>query len=359
MMSIGGALFFSIFAILVPSKIMGIYTTDVTVLSAGESYLQIVGLSYVFSAITFTFSAALRSTENVRLPMAISLIALSLNTFLNFSLILGNFGMPALGVQGAAIATVISRSLETVFLIFLSYRLKTPAAASLNSLLNIQSLPLDRFFKTTLPVVATEIAWSFGIASYNVIYARIGTESIAAINIASTLDRLLFVVFIGLGNASSIMLGNRIGAGEDDIAFDYGKKFLVISAFGASLLGLIMISLANPLLSVYKVSIATIEYTFRILVAMALSLPIRSINFIVLIGILRSGGDTRFAFLADAGMVWVVGVPLALMGAFLFDLPIYWVYPLILIQEVVTVTLGLNRFFSGKWIHKLTIPETI
>ena len=357
LMSVLGSLIFSAGAIAAPLKVLGIYSTDTALLAQGESYLRVVAISYVFTAITFTFSSALRSTENVRLPMAISLITLSINTLLNYCLILGNFGFPALGVKGAAIATVASRTFETMLLLIITYKQKLPVAARISSFLNYKILPMGNFFKTLLPVIATEIAWSFGIATYNVVYARIGTESIAAINIAATLDRLIFVIFFGLGNACSIMLGNQIGSGKNDIAKDYGKKFLIIGASGAAIFGLLMLTLANPLLSLYKVSTTTIEYTFKILIAMAISLPIRSLNFMLLIGILRSGGDTRFAFIADAGMVWVVGVPLAFFGAFVLELPIYWVYPLVLIQEIVTVSLGLYRFLSGKWIHSLTVPD--
>jgi putative MATE family efflux protein len=358
LMSLISSLVFAITAIIFPLRILSIYTADPAVLVQGESYLRVVAFSYIFIAFTFSFSAALRSTENVRLPMAISLLAFSINTLLNYCLILGNFGLPALGVYGAAIATVISRTLETFLLLVLVYKKRLPVAGQITSLLDFGILPLRKIFKTILPVIATEITWSLGIATYNVIYARIGTESIAAINIASTLDRLLFVVFLGLGMACSIMLGNRIGAGEIDLAKDYGKKFLVIGVTGASLFGLIMIFLANPLLSFYKISTATVDYTFRIMIAMALSLPIRSSNFMILIGILRSGGDTRFAFIADAGMVWAVGVPLALLGAYVLELPVYWVYPLVLIQEIISVSLGLYRFFSNKWIHPLTRPVT-
>jgi len=358
LMSLIGALFFFLGAIAAPLKVLGIYSTDPALLVQGESYLRIVAFSYGFMAITLSFSAALRSTENVRLPMVISLLALSINTLLNYCLILGNLGFPALGVKGAAIATVISRSLETILLLLIVYKQRLPVAGKISALLEYRILPLKKFFATILPVIATEVTWSLGIATYNVIYARIGTESIAAINIASTLDRLIFVVFLGLGMACSIMLGNRIGAGEIDLAKDYGKKFLIIGASGAALFGIIMIFLANPLLSLYKISTSTVEYTFRIMIAMALSLPIRSSNFMILIGILRSGGDTRFAFIADAGMVWVVGVPLALLGAYVLELPVYWVYPMVLIQEIVSVSLGLNRFISNKWIHSLTTPVT-
>ncbi|MCJ7716894.1 MAG: MATE family efflux transporter, partial [Anaerolineales bacterium] len=348
LMSVTGALIFSSVAIFFPVKVISIYTTDPSVISQGSKYLQVIGFSYVLTAITNSFSTALRSTENVKLPMLISLLALSINTLLNYTLILGNFGLPALGVVGAAIATVCSRLLETGLLLFMIYRQKLPVAAKLSALFNFKILSLAQFFKTTLPVIATEIAWSFGITTYNVVFARIGTESIAAVNIASTLDRLIFVVFIGLGNACAIMVGNKIGAGEEDTATDYGKKFLILGLFGASFFGLIMVALANPLLALYKVSATTINFTFRLMIIMAAFLPIRSLNLIILIGILRSGGDTRYAFFIDAGSVWAIGVPLVFLGAFVLNFPIYLVYLMVMTEEVIKLCLGLYRFFSQR-----------
>lgn len=356
LMSVAGALIFSSIAILFPGKVMSIYTTDVSVISQGSKYLQVIALSYVLTAITNSFSAALRSTENVKLPMLISFLALSLNTLLNFALILGNFGFPALGVVGAAIATVVSRLVETGLLLFIIYRRKLPVAAKITALLNYKILSLGQFFKTTLPVIATEITWSFGITTYNVVYARIGTESIAAVNIAGTLDQLIFVVFIGLGNACAIMIGNQIGAGEENTATDYGKKFMIMGIFGAAIFGIIMVALANPLLTLYKVTPVTVDFTYKLLIIMAASLPIRSLNLIILIGILRSGGDTRYAFFIDAGVIWTVGVPLAFLGGFVLNLPIYLVYLMVMTDEVVKLALGLYRFFSQRWIHSLTVP---
>ena len=355
-MSTAGSLVFSLAGILVPLKVIGIFTTDPEVLFMGRQYLQLVAFSYVLTAITYCYSSALRSTENVRLPMLVSLLVLSLNTLLNYCLILGNFGFPALGVKGAAIATVISRFLETGLIVWIIYRRKLPVAARILAYFNYKILPTKKFFNTILPVIATEIAWSFGIATYNVVYARIGTESIAAINIAATLDRIIFVVFIGLGNACAIMIGNRIGAGERDLAIKYGKKYLLLGIIGAITFAGLMMALTNPLLSLYKVSNETILYTFRIMIVMALSLPIRSLNLIVLIGILRSGGDTRYAFFIDAGVIWSIGVPLAFLSAFVFDLPVYWVYSIIMAEEVVKLCLGLYRFFSNRWINMLTSP---
>lgn len=356
LMSISGAVLFSLVAIFLPVQVISIYSKDPAVISQGSVYLQIVAFSYVITAITSSFAFVLRSTENVKLPLLTSFVALSLNTLMNYGLVLGNFGLPSLGVKGAAIATVISRLIEVVLLLLIIYRRKLPVAAKLPALLNFKILSIKKFFNTTLPVIATEIIWSFGITTYNVVYARISTESIAAVNIAGTLDRIIFVVFIGLGNACAIMIGNQIGAQENELATDYAKKYLLFGAIGASVLGLIMFIFVTPLLSFYQVSPATIDFTVKLIGLMALSLPIRSLNLILLIGILRAGGDTKVAFFIDAGSVWIVGVPMAFIGAFVLGLPVHWVYLMVLTDEAVKLILSLYRFFSQRWINYLVAP---
>jgi putative MATE family efflux protein len=356
LMSLVGSLFFSLLAILIPAQVMEVFSTDQLVIILGSRYLRIVGFSYILTAITNSYTAVLRSTEKVKLPMVISLLALSTNTFLNYCLILGNLGFPALGVTGAGIATVISRTLETVLLLLVTYWRKLPGSARFAELINYRILSLKQFFTTTLPVVATEVIWSLGATTYNVVYARIGTEAIAAVNIAGTLDRLIFVVFFGLANACAIMIGNRIGAGETEVARDYSRKYLLVGLLSAVVLGLVMFSLANPLLWFYNISAWTTEFTYKIILILALTLPIRSANLMVLIGILRAGGDTRYAFVIDAGMIWSVGVPLAFLGAFYFHLPVYWVVAMVMTDEVIKLSLGLKRFFSGRWIHTLAVP---
>jgi putative MATE family efflux protein len=356
LMSISGAVIFSLAAILIPVQVISIYSKDPAVISQGSVYLQIVAFSYVITAITNSFAFVLRSTENVKLPLVTSLVALSLNTFMNYGLILGNFGLPSLGVKGAAIATIISRLIEVILLLLIIYRKKLPVAAKLRSLLNFKILPIKKFFNTTLPVIATEIVWSFGITTYNVVYARIGTESIAAVNIAGTLDRIIFVVFMGLGHACAIMIGNQIGAEQNELAISYAKKYLILGAIGAAIFGIIMYIFATPMLSFYKVSDFTINYTTKLIGLMALSLPVRSLNLILLIGILRSGGDTIVAFFIDAASVWVIGVPMALIGAFVLGLPIHLVYLMVLADEVVKLAMGLYRFFSQRWINYLVAP---
>ena len=199
--------------VFIPEKVLGFYTNDADVVALGSQYLRIVGLCYIPTSISYMFMSVLRSTENVKLPTAVSVLALSMNIFLNYTLIFGNFGMPVLGVRGAAIGTAVSRSVECLAMVFFAYRMKTPAAGKIKELFGYDWAFFKKTLNTSLPALLNEGIWAFGITTYNSIYAHIGTEAIAAVNINSTIESMAFVVFIGAANAAAIMIGNKIGAG--------------------------------------------------------------------------------------------------------------------------------------------------
>lgn len=354
LLSLAGGTLFALTSIFIPEWVLSIYSTDPAVIALGSSYLRIMGVGYLVLPITISYSGVLRSIESVRLPLVASIIAFSFNVIMNYGLIFGNFGLPQLGVTGAAIATCCARFLECLIVLGGVYSQKSPVAARLPEMLNLKVISLKQFFKTTIPVMLTEITWSLGITTYNVVYARIGTESIAAVNIAVTIDRVLFVVFIGMAFACATMLGNRIGAGEIDKAVTYAKRFLTLGPVIAITVGVILIASVDVVLPLYKVSATTIEFARNILMIMAFTLIIRVSNLLILIGILRSGGDTQFAFFIDAGVVWLIGVPLAFTGAFIFQWPVYLVYLLVMTEEVVKFGLGMWRFSSQRWVHRLT-----
>jgi putative MATE family efflux protein len=358
MLGIASSLLFSFAALVFPEFILSIYSKDPAVIALGSTYLRRVALSYVFTSITFSFASVLRSTENVKLPMFVSIVALSINTVLNYLLIFGNFGFPKMGVEGAAIATLIARSLECVTLLTLTYRLRTPVAARLNELLGFNRDFILRYLKIALPVMFNEMMWSLGITVYNIVYARIGTESIAAVNISATIENMAFVLFIGISNAAAIMIGKRIGANEEDKAFIYGRRTLILGMAGAVLVGLIILVGKDAILSLYQISETARLYASLILTITSFVLWIRVSNMIMIVGIFRSGGDTRFSFVLDVGSVWLVGVPFALIGAFVFHLPVYGVVLMIMAEEVVKMLIGFWRFSSSKWINNLTQKMT-
>jgi putative MATE family efflux protein len=352
-LAISVAIFYTLVALLIPKTVLGIYTKDQAVIDLGSQYLQIVGFGYIFTAISLTYVSVLRSTQNVRLPMVITIIALSTNVFLNYCLILGNFGFPAMGVRGAAIGTLIARILEFILIIFFSYRLHTAAAAKISEL-RYSFAFFVKVLKTSLPAAINEVFWSLGITTYYAVYARIGTEAVAAININATIENMTFVIFIGAANACAIMIGNQIGAGEEKDAFAYGSRFLILSIIISLFMGLLVILLRPYILSLYNIEPISYEYAYRIQFIYALTMWIRVSNLILFIGILRSGGDTRYALLVEMASIWLIGVPSALIGGFVLHWPVYYVYALVLSEEIVKLAIVVPRFFSRKWIHNLT-----
>lgn len=355
---LGGSLIFTVLALLLPRTFLGFYTEDPAVIAGGASYLRIVGWSYTATAISFAYYSVLRSTGHVRVPMIVGIAALSLKTVLNFGLILGHFGMPALGIEGAAIATLIARVVEATAILAVVYLRRLPPAARISELVGFSRAFLLRVLKTSLPVLFNEMLWSLGSTTYNMVYGRIGTEAIAAVNIASSIEGLAFVLFFGISEATGILIGNRIGAGEEEFAFAYARQSMLLTTVGAVLVGLIILIGSGPILSLYNLSEESILNARNILRVIGLALWIRVTNLVVFIGVLRAGGDTRFCLALDAGSVWLVGVPLAVLGGLVLRLPVYQVYLMVMAEEAVKLGIGVWRFRSRRWITNLVqTPE--
>ena len=347
-----GALF-SLAAVFMPQRLMGFYTEDSQVIKLGSDYLRIVGLSYVFMAVSISYISVLRSITQVILTAVVAAVALLVKTVIAYLLIFGIAGLPALGVRGAALGTCVGWILEAILLVSLVYIRKTPLAANPRSFFQFDRPFLMRVLKPSLPAAINEVLWSFGITSYNAVYARIGTDAIAAININATIEELAFVLFIGLGNACSVMVGNKIGEGRKDLAFEYGRRFTVLGVMVALLGGLIVLALREPVISLYQISPSAANNLRNLMLVFAFSAWLRMFNFILFIGVLRAGGDTRYAMFIELFSVWLVGVPSALIGGFVLRLPVYWVYAMVLLEEAVKATVILRRYLSRKWIHDL------
>lgn len=353
MFAISTSLIFFTLAQLIPSQILGIYTKDAAVIELGADYIRTFSWAFLFLAVTVSYGFVMRSTGIVKIPTTISVTALLISTFLSYSLIFGKFGLPELGIQGVAVATVAARSLECVALVTYSYTQKTPVTASLRELTDFDAAFAGRVIKPMLPVILNELFWALGITTYNVIYGRLGTESFAAMNIVGTIEQLAFVIFIGVSNATSVLVGNRIGAGKEDEAYIYAGRSLGLGVAGGILSGLLLQFIKAPILSLYNVSPDVIANASNVITVIAFVLWLRINNMTIVIGILRAGGDTRFSLFLDGIIIWLVGVPMAYLGANVFHLPVYFVYLCAMSEEATKWILGINRYFSRKWIHNL------
>jgi len=352
-LAISASLIFFMLAQFFPGQILSIYSKDPLVIELGTSYIRTYSWTFLFFAVTLSYALVMRSTGDVKTPTTISVIALLISTYLSYSLIFGKFGFPELGIQGAAVAAVIARAIECVTLLTVTYIKKSPVAASFHELTDFDAAFFKKVIRPMLPVILNELFWSLGITTYNIIYGRMGTQSYAAMNIVSTIEQVAFVVFIGISNATSVLVGNRIGAGKEEQAFIYAGRSLGLGVAGGVIIGLILQLLKGPILSLYNVSPEVIYDASRLLNVISAFLWIRVNNMTIVVGILRAGGDTRFSLFLDGIIIWIVGVPMAYIAAFVLNLPVYYVYLFAMSEEVTKWLLGVPRYRSRKWIHNL------
>jgi putative MATE family efflux protein len=348
------ALLFTLAATLIPRTVLGFYTNDEAVIEIGAQYLSIVGLSYISVAIATSYIAVMRSIQLVRMTVIATVSALIFKTILGYMLIFGYAGFPALGVRGAAIGTASGWTLELILLLVLVYTQRTPLAAkNLRTFFSFDKPFFTRVLKTAMPAMANELFWSVGITTYNAIYAHIGTDSIAAVNVNATMEELGFVVFMGLGNACAVMVGNRIGAGKKEEAYETVRRVIILSVSAAWVVGLIVILLRDTVVGLYDLSPSGEHNVRMLMLMMSCTLWIRMFNFSTFIGALRAGGDTRFALVMELCSIWLIGVPAAYFAAFVLHLPVYYVYLFVILEEVAKAFVSGWRFRSRKWIHDL------
>jgi putative MATE family efflux protein len=348
------SLAFVIFGASSPGKIIAMFNKDYTVIDLGGRYLRIVLVSYLFTGITFMYNFSLRSIGNAVQPMLISIVALICNAFFNYMLIFGKFGAPAMGVEGAALATVIARVTETTILVISVYTGKGVLAASIKELIDVTFDFVKKSYRTILPVILNDICWGFASLVYSVVYGRMGTQAVASIQICNTISNLFMVAVFGMSSAAAVMVGNSIGAGDEKIGRDYAKKFSILSVAVGIILGLVLAVTSPLMLNLFNVSQMVRNNSQIILYVISVIFFIRVLCIILIVGVLRGGGDAKAAFLIEGFTMWFIGVPLTILGALVFKLPVYAVYSLAILEEITKCVMGIVRLRSGKWIKNVT-----
>lgn len=346
---------FTIIAFLFPQLIMRILIDEPAVIKIGSDYLRIVALSYIPTSVSFAYSVALRTTGKPNIPMKISAISFVTNTFFNYILIFGKFGIPAMGVKGAAWGTVIARFVEIGVTLYAVYSKNGVLAAKFNELISWNKDFVSKYLKTTYPVIFAEAAWSLGQVLYSIAYAKLGEEATAAIQIANTIQNVFFVLVRGIANACTVMIGSKIGSGDEEEAYEYAKHFMIIATILGVILGSIQALTPKLTLMLFRgLDQSLYDVSKTLLVVMGLTFVIRVFTATGIVGVLRGGGDTTFAMIIDVGSVWIVGVPLAFIGAMLLKIPVYWVYAIVTIEEVIKIIVIIPRIISKKWIKNIT-----
>ncbi|WP_352418879.1 MATE family efflux transporter [Proteiniborus sp.] len=343
---------FTLAALFVPEHIMRIFSNDMKVIKLGVDYLRIVSFSYIITGISFAYSVASRSIGQAKMPMIVSIVSFVTNAVFNYLLIFGKLGLPQLGIKGAAYGTLIARIVEIVLILYFIYsNNKNPLAGSIKDMTDWTSDFVKKYFKTAYPVILNEALWSLGTVLYSIAYAKIGTEAAAAVQILNTVQNIFMVMTRGLANACTVMVGNKIGAEEEEVAIEYANSFMIISIVLGMVLGIMLFLTSDTILTFFKNLTPELYATSKkLLIVLAIFFFVKAFNGTMIVGVLRGGGDTRFSMLLEMVAVWIVGVPLAFLGALVFKLPVYYVTSLVYIEEVVKAVVGIPRIISKKWV---------
>lgn len=337
-----------------PESILGLFTDDKSVINLGRGYLKAVALSYIFTCITTAFSVGARSITQTSLAMKASLIGLLFNAILNYIFIFGKFGIEPMGVVGAAVGTTCARFVEMTYILYVIYFKDNILKANLKELLDFNFSTLKVYFKTASSVIFNDIMWIVGVTLYSKIYAILGTGAIATMQIAIITNNVFNIFGTSIAIASSIMIGNNIGAGKsfESIKKD-GYKMSQFAIMLGIIIGALFFLIAPKVNMFFNIPDDLARNVTIILRIMAIVLPFRFFGIMQILGTLRGGGDVIYAILTEIVGVWIIGVPVAYFAATYFNLSIIWVYVCVCSEEFFKVAATFPRLVSGKWIRKI------
>ncbi|PIJ63674.1 multidrug transporter MATE [Mesotoga sp. HF07.pep.5.2.highcov] len=350
--TIGASALFFVLLFFLPERILMIFTTDVEVVKTGAVYARPVAFSTFLTSFSFIIAMALRTVEKARIPMYVSLVALSINTVANYILIFGLGPIEPLGVFGASFATLLSRFVEFAIFVSIVYRKKTPIRLS-RSALKFEIPFFRRLMKYATPVIINEFLWSLGITMYSLVMARMGTEFIAARNISSTIENFGFVIFGGLSSATVVMVGAELGRNNFSQAKYNARKLLQLTVITAVATGFIIILLSRFIVNLYNIDQSLKNTVLTVLIIVGLSQPIKMFNAVNIVGVLRSGGDSRAAMIIEIVSLWGVGIPLVAITGLVLKWPLTLVYIAMMVEELFKSILGIRRTLTWKWLKNV------
>jgi putative MATE family efflux protein len=336
-----------------PDKVILLFSKDPAVIRYGEEYLTIVSFTFILMAITISHAAVLKITEQTKLPMKISAYAFLINTVLNYVLIFGKLGFEPMGVKGAAIGTLISRLFEMVLILYFIYIKGNIVRGKISDLFSFSSDFAKRILKTAFPVVANEVLWGLGMASYGVIYGHMGTTEYAALQVSNTVHFIFIMAIFSIGDAALVMIGKDLGRKSEASAYDVACKLLKIGIVSGILSGIFLIIFSPLIVKLFNFTPEGRQYATVILSIYGCFMWLKLFSGINIIGVFRGGGDTKFAMYTEVATVWLVGVPLVFFSALVLKLPLYLVVIAATFEEIIKGIICYKRLKSKKWINNI------
>lgn len=341
---LAGTLFFS-------EQLMRILTNEETLIVLGSEYLRVIGISYVFSGIAQTFLAIMKNCGAVNMSTLINGVMVILNIALNAVFIFGLSGFPKMGIKGAALATVLATVVQ--FLWSVGYVLCRIRAVKF-SLRSCEKKLFGRFWQKAVPLLINNLAWGIGFSMYSVIMGHLGTDAVAANGIANISKNLVVCFCLGLGNAGSIIVGNRLGADRLQEAKEVGETLTKTAIIAGIVSGLVLIALSPFITKMVDLTPTARGYLQKMLLICSYYIAGKSVNCMTIGGIFAAGGDSKFGMLCDSVTLWCITVPLGCICAFILKLPVMVVYFVLNLDEIIKLPVVYKHYKKYKWIKNLT-----
>lgn len=341
---LAGTLFF-------PEQLMRILTNEETLIVLGSEYLRVIGISYVFSGIAQIFLAIMKNCGAVNMSTLINGVMVILNIALNAVFIFGLSGFPKMGIKGAALATVLATVVQ--FLWSVGYVLCRIRAVKF-SLRSCEKKLFGRFWQKTVPLLINNLAWGIGFSMYSVIMGHLGTDAVAANGIANISKNLVVCFCLGLGNAGSIIVGNRLGADRLQEAKEVGETLTKTAIIAGIVSGLVLIALSPFITKMVDLTPIARGYLQKMLLISSYYIAGKSVNCMTIGGIFAAGGDSKFGMLCDSVTLWCITVPLGCICAFILKLPVMVVYFVLNLDEIIKLPVVYKHYKKYKWIKNLT-----
>lgn len=341
---LAGTLFF-------PEQLMRILTNEETLIVLGSEYLRVIGISYVFSGIAQIFLAIMKNCGAVNMSTLINGVMVILNIALNAVFIFGLSGFPKMGIKGAALATVLATVVQ--FLWSVGYVLCRIRAVKF-SLRSCEKKLFGRFWQKTVPLLINNLAWGIGFSMYSVIMGHLGTDAVAANGIANISKNLVVCFCLGLGNAGSIIVGNRLGADRLQEAKEVGETLTKTAIIAGIVSGLVLIALSPFITRMVDLTPTARGYLQKMLLISSYYIAGKSVNCMTIGGIFAAGGDSKFGMLCDSVTLWCIIVPLGCICAFILKLPVMVVYFVLNLDEIIKLPVVYKHYKKYKWIKNLT-----
>lgn len=353
-MAVAVTAIFTLVSLLMPETLIRIFTNESEVIREGVKYLRILAFSYIAIGITDVYLYIMRSVERIKVATAVYLSSLICNVILNAVFIFGMFGCPAMGIRGAALATLLARILELILVIGYAKIYNREILFRMKYFFHMDSGLLKDFLVCAVPVILNEVLWGIANSASTAILGHMGSAAVAANSVAQVTKEMSMVVSFGISNAAAIYLGKTIGEKKYQHARAYAERFVKLSILLGIGSAVIILLSSQMIIMVMAMTPLTKDYLRFMMCVMAYYAVAQTLDETVIVGIFRSGGDTRFGLIIDLTAMWGCSVLLGAAAAFVFHCSVPVVYALLMSDELVKIPIIWGRYKNCSWIRNIT-----